>query len=119
MIEDYHPTQLVFRGKLRSYSVAARWKLISGESPKAGTTWIASVALEPFPPPSSVTDLIFVALSNPSVQVEMQNDEGELIACHISDILELTDWGNIEISSLDLPSAKIIPGHGASSHLEI
>jgi hypothetical protein len=119
MAEQYYHTQVVFQGKLRTYRVPVRWRLLSGDGPKLLGSWVASLGFEPFPVPSRVTELVFAALSNPSVQVKLQNEAGQLIDCNISDILDLSDCGTIEVSSIDLPHAKIIPGRGPSSPLEI
>ena len=119
MSDQYHDTQLIFQGKLRTYRLPVRWRLVSGDRPNSLCAWMASVTFEAFPVPSNINALVFAALSNPTVQVKLQNEDGELVDCNISDILDLADCGSIVISSVDLPYAKMISDNGPSFDLEI
>lgn len=119
MSDPYHDTQLIFQGKLRAYRIPVRWGLLFGDGPTPRGSWIASITFETFPVPDNINALVFAALSNPTVQVKFQNEAGELVDCNISDILDLTDCGSIQISSVDLPHAKMIPGNGPTFDIEI
>jgi len=97
---------LIFEGPRLSERLKVYWELRSGELTE-GKTWAADVSFSPdFSVSDKVHSLLFKALSDSVIRVQLQTDEGVIVNCVIHDILDL-DCGVAEITSPDLGGAKI------------
>ncbi len=108
MNDERRTGELEFAGTDVIENVLVYWELKSGELAQ-GKTWIAYASFSPdYVVPHSAQTLIFKALSDPSITIKLQTDDGAVFGCVVYDILDLSDCGYIQIASPDLAGAKII-----------
>ncbi len=89
--------------------VVVDWELTMGQEFSDNQSWKALVSFPGYSstPPQWILNLISAALSDSRVRIHLQTSDEERFEGHISDILDLADCGVIELSSLNLPGARM------------
>jgi len=98
---------LLFEGSNFSDKLSVEWDLIQGDDLVSGKPWRANIGFYTLRVPENVRTAIFKALSTTTIKTQLILEDGKVLDCHITDILNLADDGIIEVASADFRASKI------------